>query len=86
MDLELGLEAVEELRALLPADVPLARLALRWILEFPEISTVIPGARTPEQARANALASDLPRLTRAQLEAIAELYADRIAPFVHARW
>ena len=62
VDFERGLEVVEELRALVPEGATLAQLALRWILGFDAVSTVIPGAKTPEQARANAAAADLPAL------------------------
>jgi aryl-alcohol dehydrogenase-like predicted oxidoreductase len=86
VDFERGLEAVEELRPLVPAGATLAQLALRWILEFEDVSTVIPGAKTPEQARANAAASDLPSLPEATRDAIAEVYRRRIAPQVHQRW
>src|SRR3954447_14519582 len=57
---EVGLDAVEELRDLIPADATLAQLALRWILMHDAVSTVIPGARSADQARANASAADLP--------------------------
>jgi aryl-alcohol dehydrogenase-like predicted oxidoreductase len=83
---EQGLEAVEDLRHLVPDDWTLSQLALRWILEFDAVSTVIPGARTPEQARANAAAGALGPLPEPTLEAIDELYRDRIAPLVHQRW
>jgi aryl-alcohol dehydrogenase-like predicted oxidoreductase len=86
VDLELGLEAVEELRALVPDDLTLTQLALRWILDFPEVSTVIPGAKTAEQARANAGAAELPPLPESVHRAIAELYSTRIAPHVHQLW
>ena len=86
VDLELGLEAVEELRRLVPAELTLTQLALRWILDFPEVSTVIPGAKTPEQAAANASAAELPPLPEPVRQAIAELYSARIAPHVHQRW
>jgi aryl-alcohol dehydrogenase-like predicted oxidoreductase len=86
VDLDLGLAAVEELRALAPDGTTLPQLALRWILDHDEVSTVIPGARTPEQARANALASELPPLPEPGRGAIAELYRTRIAPGVHQRW
>src|SRR4051794_11982607 len=86
VDFERGLEAVEELRALVPEGATLAQLALRWILEFDAVSTVIPGAKTPEQARANAAASDLPSLPPEAHDAIAAIYRDRIAPLVHHRW
>lgn len=86
VDFDLGLAVVEELRALVPEGATLAQLALRWILEFDAVSTVIPGAKTPEQARANAAAADLPALPQATMQTIATLYRDRIAPQVHQRW
>ena len=86
VDFERGLEVVEELRALVPEGATLAQLALRWILGFEAVSTVIPGAKTPEQARANAAAADLPPLPEDSLQAIAAIYRDRIAPQVHHRW
>ena len=86
VDFESGLEAVEELRPLVPEDATLAQLALRWILDFDAVSTTIPGAKTPEQAHANAAAAELPPLPPATHEAIAGVYRRYIAPRVHQRW
>jgi aryl-alcohol dehydrogenase-like predicted oxidoreductase len=86
VDFETGLAAVEELRPLVPEGATLAQLALRWILDFDAVATTIPGAKSPEQARANAAAADLPPLSPATHEAIAELYRSLIAPQVHQRW
>ena len=86
VDFERGLEVVEELRALVPDGATLAQLALRWILGFEAVSTVIPGAKTREQARANAAAADLPALSDETLQTMSELYRTRIAPMVHQRW
>jgi aryl-alcohol dehydrogenase-like predicted oxidoreductase len=86
VDYEVGLEVVEELRPLVPPGATLAQLALRWILTFDAVSTVIPGAKTPEQARANAAAADLPAPSPETMERIAELYRERVAPLVHQRW
>jgi aryl-alcohol dehydrogenase-like predicted oxidoreductase len=86
VDFERGMEAVEELKALVPEGSTLAQLALRWILGFPAVSTVIPGAKTPEQARANAAAADVPPLPDETLRAISRLYEERIGPLVHQRW
>jgi aryl-alcohol dehydrogenase-like predicted oxidoreductase len=83
---EAGLDAVEELRPLVPGGATLAQLALRWILMHDAVSTVIPGARSPEQAQANAAAAGLPQLAEATMEQIASVYTDRIAPYVHQRW
>ena len=86
VDYEVGLEVVEELRPLVPPGATLAQLALRWILTFDAVSTVIPGAKTPEQARANAAAADLPAPPPETMERIAEIYRRRVAPLVHQRW
>ncbi len=86
VDFELGLEVVEQLRALVPAGATLTQLTLRWILDFEAVSTVIPGAKTAEQAGANAAASDLPALPEETMRAIEAIYRERIAPHVHHRW
>jgi aryl-alcohol dehydrogenase-like predicted oxidoreductase len=86
VDFETGLAAVEELRPLVPPGVTLAQFALRWILDHDAVSTVIPGAKTPEQARANAAAAELPPLPEDVHALVADLYGRRIAPLVHQRW
>jgi aryl-alcohol dehydrogenase-like predicted oxidoreductase len=86
VDFETGLAAVEELRRLVPDDGTLAQVALRWILDFDAVSTVIPGAKTPEQARANAAAARLAPLPEAVHDAVAGLYRRAVAPLVHQRW
>jgi aryl-alcohol dehydrogenase-like predicted oxidoreductase len=86
VDFERGLEVVEELRSLVPDGATLAQLALRWILGFDAVSSVIPGAKTPEQARANAAAAELPPLPDDALQTIARIYREQIAPQVHHRW
>ncbi len=63
---DVGLDAVEELRPLVPEGATLAQLALRWILMHDAVSTVIPGARSAEQAEGNAAASALPALDDAR--------------------
>ena len=50
------------------------------------VTTTIPGARNAEQAKANAAAAGLPPLDDATMQRAAELYNDRIAPYVHQRW
>jgi aryl-alcohol dehydrogenase-like predicted oxidoreductase len=60
---------------------------LRWILAHDELSTeVIPGAKTPEQAQANAAAADLPPLPNSTMDRIAALYREKEAPLVHQGW
>jgi aryl-alcohol dehydrogenase-like predicted oxidoreductase len=83
---ETGVDAVEELRELAGGDGTLAQLALRWILMHDAVSTVIPGARSPEQARGNAAAAALPALDEPTMQRVAGIYRERIAPHVHHRW
>ncbi|MET0402267.1 MAG: aldo/keto reductase, partial [Cystobacter sp.] len=83
---ETGLEAVEELRPLVPGGASMAQFALRWILMQEAVSCVIPGARNPAQAEANAAAAALPALSEQTLAAVRSVYDRRIRPLVHARW
>jgi aryl-alcohol dehydrogenase-like predicted oxidoreductase len=82
---EVGLEAVERLRPLVPAGVPMARFALRWVLDQ-AVTVVIPGARDPEQARGNAAAAALGPLPADVHDAVREVYTELVAPHVHDRW
>ncbi len=83
---ELGLEVVERLRRLVPSGATLAQLALRWILMFDAVSCAIPGAKTVEQARANAVAAALPELPPETMAAVRALYDEKLRSVVHASW
>ncbi len=83
---EVGLEAVEELRHLVPKGVTMAQFALRWILMFPAVSTVIAGARTPSQAIDNAAASSTPPLSADTMAHVRDVYERLIKAHVHQRW
>ena len=83
---ETGLQAVEEIRALVPAGTAMAAFALRWILMADAVSVVIPGARNAAQAEANARAAGLPAISEDVMEATREVYYRLIAPHVHDRW
>ncbi|TDC09151.1 aldo/keto reductase [Nonomuraea longispora] len=86
VDFATGLESVRRLAPLVPPGASMAQFALRWILDQEGVSVVIPGARNPGQATANAAASDLPPLDAATLEAVRAVYDDLIRPQVHHRW
>jgi aryl-alcohol dehydrogenase-like predicted oxidoreductase len=86
VDYDAGLAFVEELRSLVPAGAAMAQLALRWILMFDGVTAAIPGAKSPEQAKANAAAADLATIPPATLEHIRVMYEQRIKPLVHQRW
>lgn len=57
-----GLELAEKIRPLVPPELSMAEFALRWILDFDAVTTVIPGATRTAQAQTNSRPSDLPRL------------------------
>ncbi len=86
VDFETGLDAVEEIRKLKPADATMAQFALRWILQFDAVSVAIPGAKNPEQAKANAAASDISSLDWETLDKVRRVYEEHIKPQVHQRW
>lgn len=81
-----GLQAVERLRPLVPRGMTMAQFALRWIIDQPGVSVVIPGARNPDQARGNAAAAELPSLPAEVHAAVREVYDELIRPQVHHRW
>jgi aryl-alcohol dehydrogenase-like predicted oxidoreductase len=86
VDFATGVQAAAEFAALAPEGATPAQTALRWIIQQPGVTTVIPGARSPEQARSNAAAAALPPLPGATLDAVRELYGRRVRPQVHDRW
>jgi aryl-alcohol dehydrogenase-like predicted oxidoreductase len=86
VDYETGLQAVGELRPLVPAGWSMSQFALRWILMFEAVSCAIPGAKTPEQAEDNVRAADLPALAPATMDTLRALYNNRIRPLVHHYW
>jgi aryl-alcohol dehydrogenase-like predicted oxidoreductase len=86
VDYEAGLAAVEELRPLVPEGATMAQFALRWILMFPEVSTVIAGAKNPRQAEENTKAAELPPLSEETMRRVREIYDARIRAMVENRW
>ena len=85
VDYETGLQAVEELRALVPQGATLAQLALRWILMFDAVTCAIPGAKRPAQVDENFNAGALAPLSEAQLAAVSKVYDKLIRALVHQR-
>ncbi|MGI4738260.1 MAG: aldo/keto reductase [Janthinobacterium lividum] len=86
VDYNTGLAAVEELKGVFPGQPELAPLALRWILMFPEVSCIIPGASKPEQLLSNLKTEALPALTSEQLAAVRGIYDRLIGPQVQPLW
>lgn len=86
VDYETGLQAIEELRALVPDGMTMAQFALRWILMFDAVSCAIPGGKTPAQVEDNVRAAESATLSDETMSATREIYDRRIRPLVHHYW
>ena len=85
-DYETGLQAVEELRRLVPAGMTMTQMALRWILMSPAVTCAIPGAKRPSQAEENIQAADQPPLSEETMAKVREVYDRLVRPYVHHYW
>jgi len=83
---ERGLDAVDELREHVPEELTMAQTALRWILDFEAVSTVIPGSTSPEHIRQNVAASQAAPLSHQTHGAIRDIYEEYVFDDVHHRW
>lgn len=81
-----GLQAAREVASLTPPGWTTAQLALRWILDQPAVTTVIPGARNPAQALGNVVAAHRDPLPEATAVALQEIYDSLVREHVHGRW
>jgi aryl-alcohol dehydrogenase-like predicted oxidoreductase len=86
VDYEKGLEAVEELKGVVPPGASMVQFALRWILMFDAVSCAIPGAKRPDQVEENVRAAELPPLSDEQTARVREIYDKYIRADVHNRW
>src|SRR5689334_22993854 len=86
VDYDTAIEAIEEIRRLVPERANMAQFALRWILMFEAVSCAIPGAKTAEQVANNCMSSDLPPLSPDTMAAVESIYRQKIAPLVDQRW
>jgi aryl-alcohol dehydrogenase-like predicted oxidoreductase len=77
---ERGVELVQELKGLAPEGVPLAQVALRWILDHPQVSTIIAGVSKPEQLADNVAASERGSLFPALMGRLGEWYEKSVKP------
>jgi aryl-alcohol dehydrogenase-like predicted oxidoreductase len=86
LDYETGLQAVEELRRLVPDNMSLTQLALRWILMSPAVTCAIPGAKRSSQVEENSSAADLPALSEETMTKVREIYDRLVRPQVQHYW
>jgi aryl-alcohol dehydrogenase-like predicted oxidoreductase len=81
-----GVELADRLKAILPPGTAMSDLALRWCLDFDAVTVVIPGAKNPEQARANARAASLPPLSPELHAKLADFYAREVAAHIRGAY
>jgi aryl-alcohol dehydrogenase-like predicted oxidoreductase len=82
LTLDKGVELADALKPLVPAGLTMSDMALRWCLDFEAVTAIIPGAKNPAQAQANARASALPPLGAALHGRLAEFYERQVAPHI----
>ena len=83
---EKGVELADALKPLVPAGLTLPEMALRWCLDFEAVSVIIPGAKNPAQARANARASDLPPLGDELHARLAAFYGSEVQAHIRGAY
>ncbi len=81
-----GLQAMEEMKALFPGLENLAPIALQWILQFPEVSSIIPGASKLDHVVSNLSVYDQEQLTGDKFDAMNSIYQKYIKESVHQLW
>jgi aryl-alcohol dehydrogenase-like predicted oxidoreductase len=86
VDYKVGLQAVEQLKAVCPAKMTMAQFALRWILMFDAVTCAIPGAKRSSQAEQNCAAADLPDLSDKTMAEVSTIYDEHIRKLVHHYW
>lgn len=77
-----GVELADEMKVFVPEGLSMVQMAQRWILDYDEVSVIIPGARNREQASDNALASALPELAPQLHERLSRYYETEVSPFI----
>lgn len=83
---EKGVDLVNSLNPLVSDGVSMAQWAIRWCLDFPEVTTVIPGATRPDQAIANAAASEVPCLSDEVHSELRQFYQEEVNPWIRGKY
>jgi aryl-alcohol dehydrogenase-like predicted oxidoreductase len=83
---EKGVELADRLKPLVPENLSLGDMALRWCLDFDAVSAIIPGAKNPEQARNNARASSLAPLPQSLHIKLADFYVQEVAQHIRGAY
>ena len=76
---ELGVELADHLKSRVPDNMTMAQMALRWILDFPAVTTIIPGASRVSQVQANVSSSELAPLSETLHAELRNWYRNDVA-------
>ena len=79
---EKGVSLADEIKSLVPAEITMAQMALRWILDFPAVTTIIPGASNTDQVASNVSASSLPELSPELHAKLSSFYQNEVANYI----
>ena len=80
-----ALDAVEDLKNILPTDITLSQLSLRWILMHDAVSVVIPGAKNKDHVNLNTSSSNINEIS-SLMDKISNIYTEYFFDDVHHRW
>jgi aryl-alcohol dehydrogenase-like predicted oxidoreductase len=86
IDYNVGLQVVDQLKAICPAAMTMSQFALRWILMFDAVTCAIPGGKRPSQVEQNCAAADLPPLSGRTMAKVRTIYDNHIRELVHHYW
>ncbi|KII26528.1 aldo/keto reductase, partial [Arthrobacter sp. AK-YN10] len=85
VDFATGVKAAQEFSRLVPDGVTTAQAALAWVIAQDGVSSVIPGARSASQARANAEAGSV-SLEGSLFDGVRDIYDRYFREAIHPRW
>ena len=80
-----ALEAVNELKNILPEGITLSQLSLKWILMHDAVSIIIPGAKNKDHVNLNTYSSNINEIS-SLMEKISNIYTEYFFDDVHNRW
>ena len=86
VDYNVGLQVVDQLKAICPAAMTMSQFALRWILMFDAVTCAIPGGKRPSQVEQNCAAADLSPLSNQTMAKVRTIYDNHICKLVHHYW
>ena len=83
---DVGIRDAAELASFAPDGSTAAQAALRWIIDQPGVSTVIPGARSVEQVHGNCAVGSMAPMPAEYGQAVRRVYDRDLRALLHSRW